>query len=123
MLDHFPPYYVHLGIARPVAREPELTLVRRQELLNSGGKIHGGVLLGLLDAALSRAIRLVVPQGTKIATVDLTVHFVTGAAGEAVRAVGEIVRLGGTLAFARGEVVGDDGETIAIGSGVYRVVR
>jgi uncharacterized protein (TIGR00369 family) len=117
---HYPPFYAHLGIELDGGESAMLR--RRSELTNSRGAFHGGALASLLDAALAQAIRSVVKPGTNLATIDMSVHFLTPADCMTVTARGRVLRLGGTVAYAEAEVVTDGGALVAHGVGSFRLL-
>lgn len=119
---HYPPFYRHLGLELGPDADPGVSLHRSDGLLNSHGALHGGAILGLLDAALSRAVRLGAQPAAGITTVDLTVHFLAPATGETLRAAGSVLRAGSRLAYAQGEVRSDDGTLVAVATGAYRIL-
>ena len=44
--------------------------------LNTGGRVHGGVLSSLADTCAGVAVRSIRPEGTFTATTDLSVSFI-----------------------------------------------
>jgi uncharacterized protein (TIGR00369 family) len=88
------------------------------------GLMHGGVLSSLLDVAGHYAVLSEV--GSPIPTVDLRVDFLRPAFSGPKRGVGEVIRLGSTLAVADAEVQQEhEGEwsTVAVGRGTYSVAH
>lgn len=49
------------------------------DLTNSRGDVHGGSIATLLDCTLAAAVRSHDPAAYGVATIDLTLHFVTAA--------------------------------------------
>jgi uncharacterized protein (TIGR00369 family) len=86
------------------------------------GKVQGGVIAMLADAALSGAIVTVTPAATAMASVDLKVNFLRPgiADGRELLARGTLAHAGRTVAVAHSEVVDGDGKRVAlaIGSGL-----
>jgi len=71
---------------------------------NTGGTLHGGMLMTFADYALCLAAVWDQP-GEKCVTVSCDCHFVApGTPGAVIEASGEVVRRTRTLAFVRGEI-------------------
>ena len=82
----------------------------REQHVNSGGRIHGGVTLGLIDVALFAAMYVLraIPVSRSV-TIDMQTQFI--GAGDAARpldAVVELLRETRLLGFLRGLVVQED---------------
>jgi uncharacterized protein (TIGR00369 family) len=118
-MRHYPPFHRFLGIT-VADDDPDIKLARRDELLNSHGALHGGVILSLIDAAMSRAIRLQAGVPIRLSTIDLTVHFLVPATGDTVRATGTVLKMGSHVTYAQAVVQTPDGQTVAVGSGAFR---
>lgn len=88
-----------------------MRLTPRELHINSGGRIHGGITLGLIDVSLFAALYLlrdIPPSGSM--TVDAQCQFI--GAGDPTRpldSVVEVLRVTNRLGFLRGLVVQDDG--------------
>jgi uncharacterized protein (TIGR00369 family) len=118
------PYYSYLGLdiveraeGRAVVRLPH-----RPELTNSRGEIHGGVQGSLLDIALSQALRSVLPDGSKVATISLTTSHLAAGHGSLV-ALAQVVRAGRSVATVEGRIEDEQGTMVACGLGTFRVWR
>jgi uncharacterized protein (TIGR00369 family) len=97
----------------------EVALAWREDMISNPAAryTHGGILAALIDAAADYAIAAKV--GTPVPTVDLRVDYHRAAKPGDLRAVGRIVRLGGTNSVAEAQVFDADGNLIASGRGVY----
>jgi uncharacterized protein (TIGR00369 family) len=85
-------------------------LTPRELHVNSAGRIHGGVTLGLIDVALFAAMYLLrgVPPAGSV-TLDLQTQFIGGGdPGRPLDAVVEVLRETHRMAFLRGLVVQED---------------
>ncbi|WP_306133158.1 PaaI family thioesterase [Roseivivax marinus] len=92
---------------------------------NRHGVLHGGIASLLLDSAMGATGSLSVdPEGrAPFLTVSLTTQFLAPARdGTRVTATGRITGGGRSLLFIAGELVADDGTTIATASGVFKRV-
>ena len=119
-----PPFNTYLGteIVRRDDGEAEVRLVLQPHHLNRRGVVHGGVVGALLDSALGAAVISAIPAEWWCATISLATQFVDGATdGATLSAVGRVVRRGGRVAFATGEVRDDRDRLIATASGSWHL--
>ncbi len=116
------PFYRHLGFdvkdGAP-AGESHIELRTRDEITNSRGDMHGGAIAGLLDAAVSVAVRNA-SGGQEIATVSLTVNY-TGPGRGTLVARGRTLRLGRGIASAEASVTDADGALVAHAVATIRI--
>ena len=88
---------------------------------NSRGDVHGGSIATLLDCTLAAAVRSHDPAAYGVATIDLTLHFVSTASGDLI-ATAHCERRGRSISFARGEVRAEDGTLVALATGTFKLV-
>ena len=90
--------------------------------MNAGDRMHGGCLMTFADIAMFQTAYQEM-EGASGVTVSLDSTFVDAVnEGDLVEATGEVVRAGGSLIFARGQIqVGD--RTVMTFSGVIRKFR
>jgi len=88
--------------------EVRLALRVAERHCNSGGVVHGGLLMTMMDLCLALTARND-PAIDYVFTVSMAAEFAeSGRLGDLVEARGEVVRHGRSLAFVRGQVeVGD----------------
>jgi len=84
-----------------------------------GDGYHGGILAALIDLTAHAAVS--VRTGEVAPTVDLRVDYLRAAPGVTLRAVGRVLRLGGTLARADVEVWAGPERLVAAGRGTFQV--
>ncbi|MBA3055343.1 MAG: PaaI family thioesterase [Sphingomonadales bacterium] len=85
-------------------------LTPREHHLNSGGNIHGGITLGLMDSSLFAALYLLrgVPASLSV-TIDLQAQFIGPGSGKLpLDCVTEVLRETRRMAFLRGLVVQEE---------------
>ena len=93
-----------------------------REHLNSWKSIHGGVVMSLLDTALSTASRALDPSCIGCATVEMKTNFIAAASGP-VFAAGRAQRAGRSLIYAEGEVADAQGAVLAKASGTFKLIH
>jgi uncharacterized protein (TIGR00369 family) len=86
--------------------------------LNPMGSVHGGWFATLLDSALGCCVHASLPPGKAYTTLELKVNLIRALSPQVprVRAIGEVVHLGGQTATAQARLVGPDGKLYAHGT-------
>lgn len=93
----------------------------RQELLNAGGVVHGGVLMSLADVALG--VTVVRGTGRPAATISLDCNFVAaGKLGEVLEAEAEITRATRDVVFVKGRVYTET-RTLLTAQGIWKHIH
>ncbi len=120
------PFVDHLGIERvpDSGGRALLALQIRPEHRNSWKAAHGGIIMTLLDSAMSLAARLhlhSVPGG--ILTVEMNAKFISPALGGRLDAEGRVIGGGGSTLFCEAEVHDENGKLVAKGMGTLKPVR
>ena len=100
----------------------EIGLVWREEMISNpeARRTHGGILAALIDVTAD--FMIAAKMGAPAPTVDMRVDYHRAAMPGDLRAVGRIVRMGGTFAVAGAEVFDGDDRLIASGRGLYYTV-
>ena len=117
------PFVEHLGL-RLLEKTDGHTLIEfdpRPEHENSWKGVHGGVLLTLLDVAMSSAARSLDVSCVGATTVEMKTNFLAAARGRMVTE-GHAQRAGRSLIFAEGEVKDATGKLLAKGSGTFKLL-
>lgn len=83
------------------------------EHLNRFGTVHGGPVAAVLDDAVSVAAGLVAQWGEITPTLEMKVSYLAQAGEGGHVATARIVRRGRTILFLEGELMREDGRTIA----------
>ncbi|WP_296478795.1 PaaI family thioesterase [Roseinatronobacter sp.] len=97
---------IEAGAGRCVIQAPVLAGFQQQH-----GAAHAGVAFALGDSAAGYAALSLLPEGQEVMTVEMKINLLSPAIGEALHAVGEVVRAGRRLSVVRAEVVAITGET------------
>jgi len=84
---------------RCVIRAPRLEAFSQQH-----GAAHAGVAFALGDSAAGYAALSLMPEGQEVMSVELKINLLSPALGDALEAVGEVVRAGRRLTVVRAEV-------------------
>ena len=85
----------------------------------SPGRVQGGAIALLAEAALSTAIQTTLPPGTALAPIDLKVNYIRPLAsdGREATARGTVMHAGRRIAVAQAEVYDADGRRVALATG------
>ena len=87
--------------------------------MNAGDRMHGGCLMTFADISLFQTAYEEM-EGKSGVTVQLDSTFIDGArVGELVESTGEVVRVGGSLIFVRGQITTGD-RTLMTYSGIIK---
>ena len=97
----------------------EITMRWREEMIsNPKARVtHGGILGALVDVAAD--FMIAAKLGAPAPTVDMRVDYHRAASPGDLRAVGKIIRVGGTFSTAEAEVFDGDDKLVASGRGLY----
>jgi len=117
------PFVDHLGVALLEKSEGRVRIAfdPRPEHFNSWKGIHGGVVMSLLDVALSSASRALDPTCSGAATVEMKTNFLSIGRG-AVVGEGRAQRAGRSLIYAEGEILDTQGNVLAKGNGTFKLI-
>jgi uncharacterized protein (TIGR00369 family) len=82
---------------------------------NPLGSVHGGWIATLLDSAVACAVHATLPAGRAYTTVELKVNYTRALTDRVplVRAIGQVINVGGRIATSEGRLVGPDGKLYA----------
>lgn len=99
-----------------------LSLPVEPQLTNSMGKVHGGVIMSLLDVALCTAARTLHPESQGVITINLSTSFIGAGDGERLLAEARVMKDGRSMSFVEGEARNADGSLVAKAVGTVRVL-
>lgn len=120
------PFIDHLGIERVENHEGRalLALEIKPALRNSWQAAHGGVIMTMLDTAMSLAARMHL-QGAPggMLTIEMNVKFINPGAGGRLTAEGRVIGGGRSTLFCEAEVRGETGGLVAKSMGTLQPVR
>lgn len=118
------PFMKLLGL-QPVSLADDKAITRlpaRDDLCNSRGDVHGGVLMSVLDFTISAAARSHDPIGIGVATIDMSTHFLAPARGE-LTFEGTVLQVGRSTAFSEGTVTNAGGQRVCVARATFRLIR
>ncbi|MFZ5634389.1 MAG: PaaI family thioesterase [Bacillota bacterium] len=115
------PFWKLLGIEAEEGDdgEPVLRVAVEEKLLQYYGKVHGGVLATLVDAATAVAINRKIGPDRGAATVEMKINYLKPVEEGTLYARGEVVHLGRTLAVGSAWVRDHRGQMLAYGTGTF----
>jgi len=114
-------YYQLVGmeVTRANAAGSEFEIEIQGQHLQTHGTAHGGVLAGLLDAAMGLAVLGRVPQGEGCTTVEMKINFTAPAPKGLLTARGWVISEGRRLIVAAAEAVSGDEVIVACCQGTF----
>lgn len=110
--------FVHAGEGRA-----ELRLPLEPHHKNSWQVSHGGVIMTLLDVAMSMAARSAHPDAAGSATVEMKTTFVRPGQGSVLVVRGNCYHRSSTMAFCEGELLDDEGLLVAKATGTFKFIK
>jgi acyl-CoA thioesterase len=112
----------HLLGIEPIYQEDGKVILQvpvEEKLLQFYGKVHGGVVATLVDAAAAVALNRELGRERGATTVEMKVNYLRAVEKGVLYAEGSLVHLGRTLAVANARVWDDSGREIAFGVATY----
>lgn len=120
------PFIDHLGIERVDDGDGRalLALAVKPEFRNSWKAAHGGVIMTLLDSAMSLAARMHL-QGAPggVLTIAMNTKFISPGMGDRLTAEGKVIGGGRSTLFCEAEVRDEAGKLVAKAMGTLQPVR
>ncbi|MDP6862762.1 MAG: PaaI family thioesterase [Acidimicrobiales bacterium] len=98
-----------------------LSLPFRDDLLQAGGAIHGGVISTLLDTVCVPAVGSGFDKARPYSTISMNVQFLSGASQSDLEAVGWVIRRGKSIAFCSSAVRTADGKLVATAALTFKI--
>lgn len=111
---------VGMRVIRADADGSEFTITIDDGHLQAYGTAHGGVLAGLVDAAMGLAILGRAPAGEGCATVEMKLNFLAPARPGPLVGRGHVVSEGRRIVVAWGEAADESGRLVACGMGTFQ---
>lgn len=111
---------IGMRVLRADADGSEFTVTIGDDHLQAYGTAHGGIVAGLVDAAMGLAILGRAPEGEGCATVEMKINFVAPAMPGPLQGHGRVVSEGRRTVVAWGEARSGDGRLVACGLGTFQ---
>lgn len=117
------PFFSHIGFEVMHFQEGDilLKLPITEPLLNANRTLHGGVHATMLDMIIGMVIRSM--TGTRCATINLNINYLTPITSGAIFAKGKILNQGYRTVTAEGEIWDENEEMLAKGVGTFKLIR
>jgi uncharacterized protein (TIGR00369 family) len=113
-------------LLRCEAGEAEIALGLRDELCNSWGVAHGGVVMTLLDVVMAHAARSPGQPGVAdhrgVVTIEMKTSFMRPGLGR-LTARGRLLQRTASLAFCEASVLDGDGQLAAHATGTFKYLK
>ncbi|MGH7409896.1 MAG: PaaI family thioesterase [Candidatus Methylomirabilis sp.] len=117
-------FETHLGMqTKRIDGGAEVRLDIKEQTLNRGGIVHGGVICSLVDQAIGAAVGYAIGKGGRAVTVELKVNFLAPSTSGTLIAKGRLIREGKHLIVGEAEVLDQDGRMIAKGLGTWAIIQ
>lgn len=118
------PFWRLLGIELIENQDGEIMLKVPVEgkLLQFYGKVHGGVIATLVDAAAAVAINRELGPDRGAHTVEMKINYLRPVENGILYARGEVIHMGRTLAVGKADIRDDRDRQIAYGTGTFYLV-
>ncbi len=124
--EHAPPSVVSLGGSidkfDPESGVIDFRFEANDKMTHSGGIVQGGFVAGMLDAAMAHVVFCVLDKLVILATLEMKVSYLDIVRPGTLRATGQVLRMGKTVAFLEAELHSSDGRLLAKGSSTVRII-
>lgn len=103
----------------------EIQLKIKDEHLNIGKTVHGGIINALCDIALSGAVTCdFIDRAESVVTMQMNVNFLrAGLPGDTLTACGEIIKKGSNVVYVEGGVKNQNGKLLARANGAWFIKK
>lgn len=100
-----------------------LSLSIRDDLLQAGDMVHGGVLSVLIDSVIGTAVRTVLDSNEFSVTAEMNINYFRPAIKGKIFAEGKLVNKGKLLIVGTGDIKDEEGRLLATGRATYAVKK
>jgi uncharacterized protein (TIGR00369 family) len=106
----------------PVAGSVLATIEVTEKHLNPNQVVHGGVIFSLIDTAMGAATMRVLEEGCHCATVEIQTRFIRAVTSGVLRGTASVIRRGRHLVHVESQVLNDQDQIVAMGTGTFTVI-
>ncbi len=99
----------------------EISIPVTENMLQSAGVVHGGILCTLIDTVLGTVVRAALQRPVPMATIDLNVSFLRPGGVGRLYARGEVIKAGRRVVVGVADVLDDKGRKLATGRGSFMI--
>lgn len=117
-------YWRMLGMTIVQSRKGEavVTLKAGENLTQVFGRIHGGAVASLADAAIGAAHRSFLKPGESQATIELKVNFLKAVQPGDLVAEARVIHKGNKISFGQVHIKNSEGDLVAFGVATYMIL-
>ena len=117
------PFFNHIGFELVSGQEGEifLKLAVKKELLNTNNSLHGGVHASMIDMVQTIHLRKI--YQASVSAVNLDMHYFAPTNTGNLFARAKVLQQGYKLATIESEIINENHQIIAKGTGVYKILR
>ena len=115
--------YLGIELVEQSGERARITLNVLPEFLNSWGVAHGGVIMTMLDYAMSASVRGRCGADRSVLTVDISVAFMNAGRGKRIDAEGRVMHAGRSTFFCESEARDEAGTRLSKAMGTFKLVR
>ena len=95
-------------LTKVTAGECEIVVLMREDLAQQDGFMHAGIVTTVLDSACGYAAYTLMPESSRVLSVEFKVNLLAPAKGEIIRASGGVKRAGKTLTVCTADAFADN---------------
>jgi uncharacterized protein (TIGR00369 family) len=119
--------YLGLTVLPTAADDVAVRMTIPAGLYSPYGMVHGGAVAALIDTTFGIAVARQLPAGSRTATHELNINYISFSRGPTLRCTARVLRLGQAVASLEGEVISEAGGALVAKAlatfGVFRPRR
>ena len=95
----------------------------RKNMCHSGNIVQGGFITGWLDAVMALACMCKVGSDTLVLSLEIKTTFIKKISHEQVLVIGNVIKIGKTIAFLEGKIVDTENNILAKGTQTVKLIK
>ena len=95
----------------------------RKNMCHSGNIVQGGFITGWLDAVMALACMCKVGADTLVLSLEIKTTFIKKISHEQVLVIGNVIKIGKTIAFLEGKIVDTENNILAKGTQTVKLIK
>ena len=117
-----------LGIKKILKIDPvnglaEVEYKAKKNMCHSGNIVQGGFITGWLDAVMALACMSKVGINTLVLSLEIKTTFIKKISHEQVLVIGNVIKIGKTIAFLEGKIVDTENNILAKGTQTVKLIK